>query len=420
MNWFHSLSFKRKLQAGCYGLVACYSLVAFIVLLASGTSFGAGILVIAVLIAASVPIVNWLERGLTAQVREVTNLATNIAKGDFSQRADALTDDQLGKLCEAFNQMTDKLKRILNDTTTMTRHVAESASSMFEKNEHLLNVISQVNTAAKELAAGAGQISEEISNVTAATKDIEQKVISYANSTRSMSEKADSMMQLVDKGRAAVEKQTEGMKQNVQATSTVSATIAELAQQTAGISQITRTISDIAEQTNLLSLNASIEAARAGEHGRGFAVVAQEVRKLAEESSEATKGVFSLVQRIEDGIRRTIQSIATNEEIVRMQTGLIEETEKVFNEIVDGVRFITEQIYAFVRESEQILASSQQISQTMESISAITEQSAAGTEQVSTSMNGQVTAVKEMLQQAEQMIQMVTKLQQTIQVFKLS
>jgi methyl-accepting chemotaxis protein len=280
-------------------------------------------------------------------------------------------------------------------------------------------VMKQVNVSAQELAAGANQISEEISSVSIATKDIENKVVDYARSTREMSERSETMRQLVEQGKTAVNSQSQGMKRNVEATTTVASTIERLAEQAAGISNITKVISEIAEQTNLLSLNASIEAARAGEHGLGFAVVAQEVRKLAEEASKSTKEVFSLVRHIEEGIRHAVASIATNEDIVRNQTVLIGETERIFNHIVDGMQFVTEKIHSFVSESDQMLESAQQISQTMENISAITEQSAAGTQEVSASMNEQIAAVRETVQQSEQMNQMVTKLQQTIQIFKL-
>jgi len=222
-----------------------------------------------------------------------------------------------------------------------------------------------------------------------------------------------------DNRRSAVEAQSEGMKSNIEATAAVSETIAELAKQAQGITKITRTISEIAEQTNLLSLNASIEAARAGEHGRGFAVVAQEVRNLAEESGASAKEVFNLVRNIENRIQQAIAKIEENEEVVTRQNELIKETERVFAEIVESVHFITEQIYRFARESDLMLESARNISMSMENISAITQESAAGTEQVSASMNEQIASVKDMLEQSERMANMVSKLQKTIQIFKM-
>ncbi|WP_284644500.1 methyl-accepting chemotaxis protein [Paenibacillus silviterrae] len=419
MNWFQSLSIKKKLQFGCYTLVALYSLALLFLIYQAEGSKTLGFTFLILMIALSFPIIRFLERALTDPISDISRVALNIAKGDFSQKVPVNSNDALGELAESFNRMMDKLREILKDTGSTSKHVFESSRDIYFKNESLRSVLEQVSVSSGELAAGANQISEEIVGVSMATKDIEQKVSSYTSATREMNSRSGYMIELVEKGLQAVEIQSAGMKKNVEATANVSHTIDLLAKQTNGISQITRSISDIAEQTNLLSLNASIEAARAGEHGKGFAVVAQQVRKLAEESTTSTKEVFSLVRNIEQGIQQALHHIAQNEQVVQEQTKLINETEAVFAQIVDSVKFISEQISTFAQESEHMLASAQQISGTMENISAITEQSAAGTEEVSSSMKEQINAVQEIVNRSEEMTKLVTQLQQMMSVFKL-
>ncbi|MBE1444389.1 MULTISPECIES: methyl-accepting chemotaxis protein [unclassified Paenibacillus] len=419
MNWIQGLSFKKKLQFGCYTLVAIYSIALLIVIIQNSEHLIAGISFLVLMIALTFPFISWFERTLTEPITTISRVAINVSKGDFSQKIQIQSNDALGELGTAFNKMMDKLREILQNTGDMSKHVFDSSRDIFLKNENLRSVLEQVALSSNELASGANQISEEISDISVATKDIEQKVTTYTASTKEMDSRSGQMLSLVEKGMKAVETQSEGMKRNVTATSNVSQTIDQLAQLANGISQMTRTISDIAEQTNLLSLNASIEAARAGEHGKGFAVVAQEVRKLAEESTVSTKEVFQLVKGIEEGIRQALVHMAENEQIVHQQTQLITETETVFADIVHSVKFISEQIASFARESDQMLGSAQRISATMESISAITQQSAAGTEQVSASMNEQINEVQVMVAQSEQMTKLATQLQQTMQIFKL-
>ncbi|MDQ1912008.1 methyl-accepting chemotaxis protein [Paenibacillus sp. GD4] len=419
MSWFQSLSIKKKLQFGCYTLVALYSLALLFLIYQAEGSKTLGFTFLILMLALSFPIIRFLERALTDPISDISRVALNIAKGDFSQKVPVNSNDALGELAESFNRMMDKLREILKDTGSTSKHVFESSRDIYFKNESLRSVLEQVSVSSGELAAGANQISEEIVGVSMATKDIEQKVSSYTSATREMNSRSGYMIELVEKGLQAVEIQSAGMKKNVEATANVSHTIDLLAKQTNGISQITRSISDIAEQTNLLSLNASIEAARAGEHGKGFAVVAQQVRKLAEESTTSTKEVFSLVRNIEQGIQQALHHIAQNEQVVQEQTKLINETEAVFAQIVDSVKFISEQISTFAQESEHMLASAQQISGTMENISAITEQSAAGTEEVSSSMKEQISAVQEIVNRSEEMTKLVTQLQQMMSVFKL-
>ncbi|WP_072334832.1 MULTISPECIES: methyl-accepting chemotaxis protein [unclassified Paenibacillus] len=419
MNWFSGLSFKSKLQVGCYSIIALYSLVTLIFILRAESGVVLGLVFLIAMIGLSFPFVSFLERTLTEPISDISRAALSISKGDFTAKISISSNDALGELGTSFNRMTEKLREILKDTGNASRHVSDSSRDIFHKNERMKAVLEDAATAANELAAGAHQISEEISGVSAATKDIEHKVASYTDSTREMNSRSGHMLALVNKGLQSVETQSDGVRKNVEATANVSHTIHSLAELTNGISTITRSISEIAEQTNLLSLNASIEAARAGEHGKGFAVVAQEVRKLAEESTTSTKEVFGLVRSIEQGIKQALASMTQNEQVVQEQTRLITETETVFAEIVSSVSFISEQISTFARESEQMLASAQQISATMENISAITQQSAAGTEQVSASMGEQIAAVQDIVAQSENMTRLVTQLQQTMSIFKL-
>lgn len=415
MNWFDSMSFQKKLIFGCFAIVIVFALVSFA---ATAFPLPVTIVLVVVLIGASYPYIRWLEKKLTEPIDNVSRIAMNIAKGDFSQKVAVTSTDSLGQLGETFNRMMDKLKEILGETESISKHVADTSRDIYHKNQNLKEVFTQVSASANELATGANEISENISEMSSSIKNIEEMVTGYAQSTKQMNERSEHTIQLVEKGRTAVEAQGEGMQSNIDATAAVSETITTLAKQAEGITKITRTISELAEQTNLLSLNASIEAARAGEHGRGFAVVAQEVRKLAEESGSSAKEVFNLVRSIESGVKEAISRIEQNEEVVTHQHELIKETEKVFAEIVHSIEFIAEQIFQFSQESENMLTSAKTISSNMENISAITQQSAAGTEQVSASMNEQIASVQDILGRSEQMSAIVSKLQRTIQIFK--
>ncbi|CAM3774444.1 methyl-accepting chemotaxis protein [Marinicrinis lubricantis] len=418
MEWMNKLSFRQKLLLGCYGIVGLFAVIMLIFVTALSSNSLIGIIIIAVMLIAVYPLAGMLEKWLTGPIHEMSVIALSIAKGDFTSKVDIQSNDSLGELADSFNKMTDKLKTILNDTRSLTKHVSDTSTDIYQKNSGMKEVIDQVTHATDELAVGAGKISEDVSHISTSVKDIENKVNSYAQSTREMHTHSGQMLELVEIGRNAVETQSAGVKRNVAASNNVSKAIEELAAQAKGISKITQSISEMAEQTNLLSLNASIEAARAGEHGKGFAVVAQEVRNLAEESSSSTKEVFSLVKSIEQGIQQATYNIRVNEEVVQEQNRLISETENVFADIVHSVKFISEQIELFTLESENMLQSAKQISASMENISAITEQSAAGTEQVSASIREQISAVEDMVAQSEKMSTMVSKLQRTIDVFK--
>lgn len=415
MDWMNKLPLKQRIVAGCYLIAALFSIPVLISFIVMGKIF-VGILLIVVLGGLTYPLSRFVERTLTSSFEDIANVTHNIAKGDFTTRADE--NGSMGDVSRSFNTMIDKLKKILTEASQLTRQVMDASRGIENKNQSLKIVMAQVSSSSNELALGANEISVDIADMTESIKDIETKVSNYTTSTKEMNKRSIHTLELVEKGRQSVDTQAEGMRKNIAATKKVAETVDALSQNARGITMITKTITEIAEQTNLLSLNASIEAARAGEHGRGFAVVAHEVRKLAEESTASTKEVFGLVRSIENDIKEAIANIAINESVVQVQNEMITETASIFSQIVHSVQYIAEQIAAFSSESDIMLESALKISGAIENISAITQQTAAGTEEVSAAMNEQINALQSVAEETEKMTQAVFNLQKTIHIFK--
>ncbi|USB32180.1 HAMP domain-containing methyl-accepting chemotaxis protein [Paenibacillus sp. YPG26] len=415
MSWLNKLPMSTRITVSCYLIAALFGIPVLVTFLLLGNAW-IGIVLIVVLAICTYPLSRLIEKALTSSFDELASVTNRISKGDFTQRAKET--QSASTLSRSFNSMVDKLTHILREASAITSQVMSSSRGIADKNQELSTVMHQVAMSAHELAVGANEISQDVAGMTTAIQEIEQKVGSYAGSTKEMNERSAHTLSLVEQGSQAVEKQAEGMQRNIEATSKVSATIDTLSRNAQGITKITKTISDIAEQTNLLSLNASIEAARAGEHGKGFAVVADEVRKLAEESTRSTREVFELVRNIEMDVMHAIEHMSINEEVVRLQNEMIKESKEIFQQIVQSVLFITEQIESFSKESDTMLESAHQISGAIQNISAITEQSAAGTEQVSAHMNEQIASIKLVAEEAEAMNQAVFQLQKTIHIFK--
>lgn len=419
MESLHSLSFRSKLWLGFYTMVIVYTVLILILVLTAGIAVWAGLACLLVLAAISIPFVNMMEKTLTEPIRDLSRIALLIAKGDFTQRLDISSDDALGELGQSFNSMIDRLKELLQETMVMSAHVSESGRDIFSRNEEINRLLGDVSAAMSDLAAGASEISGGVSSSFSTLKDIENKVSGYTSSARRINKASQETLRLVQKGNEAMETQTQGIRHNVIATDNVSSTISELVKEALGITKIAGTISEIASQTNLLSLNASIEAARAGEHGLGFSVVAQEVRTLAEESAKSAREVFVLVRNIEQGVHEALQNMKVNENIVKHQVSVIEETKKVFGDMVEGIMFVSEQMNHFEEESERMLESARQMSVVMEKIASITQESAAATEQVSASMAVNTGSVTEVVSLTEQMIHSVIRHQRNIQIFRL-
>ncbi len=209
MNRFSGLSFKNKLQLGCYAIVAVYSIAMLFFIFQSSSSMLWGLILLFLLAGLSFPFIRFLERTLTEPISDISRAAISISKGDFTSKIHIQSNDALGELANSFNRMTEKLREILKDTGKASKHVSDSSRDIFYKNEKMKAVLEEAAIAANELAAGANQISEEISEVSAATKDIEHKVTSYTESTREMNARSGQMLELVNKGLQSVETQSD-------------------------------------------------------------------------------------------------------------------------------------------------------------------------------------------------------------------
>ena len=204
---------------------------------------------------------------------------------------------------------TDEMALVANSVDALLGEFHTVVRRMKEAGYHVSTASDELSHSVIQLTSSIEQQNEATSSMAASIEEMAVSVTHVSESSATAKSIAQESLANADQGRLVIDKTAEEMMDMAQSVQATSHTVEELNQRTDEIGSIVNVIKDIADQTNLLALNAAIEAARAGEQGRGFAVVADEVRKLAERTTSSTKQVASVISAIQTQTRQAVEEM---------------------------------------------------------------------------------------------------------------
>lgn len=315
----------------------------------------------------AVVIVRSITQGLSrmlCMIREIA--AKNLTQEDLVVN----TADEVGQAESALNGMKNNLRELIESIASTAERVASASQ--------------QMSSSAEQSAENTRVQSEQTQQVVAAMQEMAARVQDVLASSMTASDSSQKAAEAAQRGGRVVEEALATIRSIADSSKGVAASITTLGSSSARISKIVGVIDDIADQTNLLALNAAIEAARAGEQGRGFAVVSDEVRKLAERTTQATKEIAATVESIQS---ETGNAVLAMDQGTRDVTAGVEKTSasgSALQEIIKMSAKVGEVIAEITSAANQQSDATQQVNNSMSQISNLVQESAMAASQTST------------------------------------
>ncbi len=307
-----------------------------------------------------------LRTSVLKPLAQMMSISRDIAQGegDLTKRVPDEGTDEIATLGKYFNEFIAKLQGMIKKVAHVTDKVASASV--------------ELSATAEEISKGTDTLTSRASQTAAAVEEMNATVGQVAQNSGKAASLAQETVTTAKEGGTVVSNTISGMQQLSEAVANSATIIAALGKSSDQIGEIVRTIEDIADQTNLLALNAAIEAARAGEQGRGFAVVADEVRKLAERTTKATKEIGDMIRQIQHDTRGAVDSMQQGTQKVSAGVELVNKTGEALTQIVQMVSESADMIRQIAVASEQQSVATQQIASDIENVAKVTKDSASG------------------------------------------
>jgi PAS domain S-box-containing protein len=279
-----------------------------------------------------------------------------------------IESDAIGKLFIGFNKSVQNIKNIVENVNEAVQATASAST--------------QISSSTEEMAAGAQEQSSQTLEVAGAVEQMAKTIIETTKNSALASDAAKNAGEVAKEGGKVVSETVQGMNRISNVVKESAEIVQTLGSNSNKIGEIVQVIDDIADQTNLLALNAAIEAARAGEQGRGFAVVADEVRKLAERTTKATKEIAEMIKQIQRDTEAAVVSMRAGTSEVEKGKILADKAGQSLKQIIASADEVVDMVTQVAAASEEQSSAAEQISKNIESISSVTEESASGIQQI--------------------------------------
>lgn len=361
-----------------------------------------------------------LTKNIMNPLDKIKEFAQRLSNYDFSSKINLTRKDEFGQTGLALNVAQENVNTLIKVIMENSQDISASSEELSATVQELSSKAITIDQAVNNIVSGIQESSATTEEISASTEEVNEninvlasKAMEGSNNANQSKERASEVKNNSQMAIKEAQKVTEEKQMNMER-------VIEDGKVVDSIKVMADTIGSIAEQTNLLALNAAIEAARAGEQGKGFAVVAEEVRKLAEGSSQAVINIKDTIAKVQETFKSSIDTGSDilkfiNTKVYEQFDNYGETGDKYYNDS-DFVSKMSEEIAAM---SEEITATVGQVNEAVQNMALSSQKSSEEAETIKISMDETTIAIEQVAVTAQSQAELAQKLNDVIQKFKI-